>query len=338
MHKVLFFIIGLMFANLFVSASYAQTQAECSFEWRVCKANDPGNDPLYYADQCYYPSQTCYDRARLTVTPEKEVCFKEYRDCVYNSCGTYRDSEIVPCARRCLRKEQACQKAASKPIQQPSYTPPPNNNSSGIGNNSAIELSVAIKGETNDSSPSNDFIERAVDCQQAGGKMLNGVCVDEPQEFDANSEDSIRKKLGTDLETMKAVSDLGGRNARTCVGAKTDNEGFLYIKNICGKPVNFGYCYDGWVHKRPTASNPFKCDTTGKLAWGGASSVRGSEEWRAPLQADSVSRKLIFGPCMAEVFHNDRKYSYLHSQRTSATFRGGTGKYKCIYIKSAGQD
>lgn len=346
MYRHLLFIFALVLAQMFASSSYAQTKAECNFEWRECKANDPGNDPMYYADQCYSPSATCNERADLNNTPEKTACYKEYNSCIYNKCGTYSDKEIVSCARRCLRMEQACQRAADKPTPPPTYTPPPqpkytpppsNTNTVQQGGSSVADILGAISGNNNDLSESNDFMQRATECQQQGGTMLDGACVDKLQSSDASTEDDIRKKLGTDLETMKAVSDLGGRNARTCVGARTDQEGWLYIKNICGKSVNFGYCYDKWVPKRTTATNPFKCDSTGKLAWGGASSVRGSEDWRAPLQADSVSRKLIFGACMSEVYYNDRKYSYLHSKRTSAAFRGGSGKYKCIYIKSAGQ-
>lgn len=346
MYKYILFIFGLIFAQLFVSNSYAQTRAQCNFEWRVCKASGPTN----YASECWEPNGICNEKANLNVTPEKTVCYNEYKSCIYNSCGSFGDSDIVPCARRCLRKEQTCQKTSAKPTPtpryipppQPTYTPPTSNTNTVQQSKSSAARSVtdilgAISGQTNDSSESNDFIQRATDCQQQGGTMLDGSCVDKLQSSDASTEDNIRKKLGTDLETMKAVSDLGGRNARTCVGARTDQEGWLYIKNICGKSVNFGYCYDKWVPKRTTATNPFKCDSTGKLAWGGASSVRGSDDWRAPLQADSISRKLIFGACMSEVFYNNRKYSYLHSKRTSAAFRGGSGKYKCIYIKSAGQ-
>lgn len=71
---------------------------------------------------------------------------------------------------------------------------------------------------------------------------------------------------------------------------------------------------------------------------GGADNARGGEAWRAPLQAGSISRKIIFGPCMSEVFYANRKYTYLHSTRTSAAFKGGDGKYKCIYSLSVGQN
>ena len=83
------------------------------------------------------------------------------------------------------------------------------------------------------------------------------------------SADDIRKKLGTDLATMKAVSDIGARNALKCAVLQTNSGGFVEVFNHCGKTVNYGYCYSEWVTKRGV-NNPFKCDYTGKPSWSAA--------------------------------------------------------------------
>jgi len=318
----LFFFFLVCAVSIFKSEN-AMAQQSCIQKQMSCTSSCNPNSNNYgmCVNSCNDDLVTCAD------TTETD-CLSSYSACNLGCTG----DDIMSCLQVCISRNQVCKDAErrakrsarerrrqSRPVPTPTPTPAP----------PVIETQPA---------PANSVEDILGKIKNGGLSTSGNSSENSSRTIESNSEKDIRKKLGTDLETMKAVSDLGGRNARTCVGAVNDSEGFIYVKNICGKSVNFGYCYDDWVPKRPTASNPFKCDTTGKLAWGGASNVRGSQEWRAPLQSDSVSRKLIYGPCMAEVFYNDRKYSYLHSRRTAAAFRGGTGKYKCIYIKSAGQD
>lgn len=354
MQKILF-VISFLFLTL--QSSHAQTRAECNFEWRVCKASGPSN----YASECWEPNGVCYEKAKRNITPAKTVCFKEYESCIYNDCGSYGDSEIVPCARRCLRKEQECQRAAAKPPPQPTYispksttqnygssttyTPPktksptygsgykPPTTSSGvsdnpISNNEEQTVEDALRG----------VFGKPVQSEYGSGYVPPNTSTEESDTPSEITKEDIRKKLGMDLETMKAVSDIGSRNALNCTTLQRNSKGWLEVFNGCGETINYGYCYSEWVPKRELG-NPFKCDLTGKPSWSGASSVAGSSTRQFPSQGDSKSMRANFGPCMEKVIYNNRTYSYLSSRRTTTgPFNGMGGKYKCIYQKSAGQN
>ena len=137
---------------------------------------------------------------------------------------------------------------------------------------------------------------------------------------------------------MKAVSDLGGRNATKCAGLQINDQGRSEVHNLCGKSISFGYCYSDWRHSRGL-NNPVKCDLTGKPSWGAASSVRGSGTQQLAGQDNASKMRVHMGPCMTEVVYNSRIYNYLHSKRTTTgPFDGSGGKYKCMYIKAAGQN
>jgi len=202
-----------------------------------------------------------------------------------------------------------------------------------IGHNSTTKFTSAIDllGGTD------DFIQRSIECRQRGGTMLNGACVDESQTSDAKTEEDIRKELGTDLATLKAVSDIGIRNGLRCAALRKNSAGFMEVQNLCAEPIDFGYCYSEWVHKR--GLKPLmKCDSDGTPSWAAAASVKGNSA-RQPAAQDGASMRVIIGPCMSEVNYNGRIYSYSYSRRmTTGPVDGRGGSYKCLYFKAAGQD
>jgi len=334
--KFLVFIFIFIFDALIFSDAYAQTEWQCNFEWRVCKADDPGNDPLYYAEQCYNPSASCNDRALSKQTASQKVCNEKYNSCIYNKCGSFSDKNIISCARRCLKEADACDEA-SVAIPQPAYTPPPtttmpsypidggNVSSNGSNANSAVIY------DSPESSDNSEETNLAIECAKKGGTVLDGSC-----SLQQSTEEDNQKDLGNDLETLKRVSEIGAQSAQACATLKKDALGALIVDNTCSQRVNFGYCYSEWVSKRATATNPFKCDGIGKPHWGQATHVNANQVWKAHLQNDAKSMRLNFGPCIGQVEYNGRTYGFIHSKRTaSGSANGRGGKYKCTYFKKA---
>jgi len=338
---VSFFVF--IFSTVFFAGN-AEAQQTCLQKQMSCTSTCDSGSPDYA--RCV---ERCNDRLVSCANTTKTDCISTYSACNLGCRG----DNILSCLQQCKNRNNVCTTAerAAKNAEkerrrqsrrQPerTFTPPPASNQGsayqGPSDNSA-EFSDALRGLLGEPKQSEGFIGRANTCREHGGKLVNGTCVEDSRSSAANSQDDIRKELGTDLATMKAVSDIGARNALKCAVLQTNSSGFVEVYNHCGKTVQYGYCYSEWVPKRDL-KNPFKCDYTGKPSWSAADWVKASSTRPFPIQSDSKSRRVNFGPCMEEVVYNNRTYIYLNSKRTTTgPFNGMGGKYKCMYLKSAGQ-
>ena len=319
---VLFFVFII---SLAIFSGTAEAQQTCIQKQMSCTSACDSRSPDYA--RCV---ERCNDRLVSCANTTKADCLSTYSACNLGCKG----DNILPCLQQCANRNNVCttaERAArraekdrryeSRRQPPPTYTPPPPTTQSNTGS--------GYTGPSESPSSVADIL---------GGIRGEPIQSEGSQTPSKNLDEDIRKKLGTDLATMRAVSDVGTRNAIACAVLEINDRGRSQVRNLCGKSINFGYCYSDWVHARGL-SNPIKCDLTGKPSWGAASSVKGSGTTLLAGQDNASKGRTHIGPCMSEIVHNNRTYIYLHSKRTTTgPFDGVGGKYTCMYLKAAGQD